>query len=120
MKIAVGDSRFTKKWRNKEMSWEEFCRQVSIARYTTETMDEFRKMPKSQRDTVKDVGGFVGGHLREGLRRSGHVLCRSMVTLDMDFGTPGILDELKKQVHYRMCIYSTHKHVGCIKLFNSI
>ena len=110
MKIAVGDSRFTKKWRNKEMSWEEFCRQISIARYTTETVEEYRKMPKSQRDTVKDVGGFVGGHLREGLRRSGHVLCRSMVTLDMDFGTPGILDELKKQVHYRMCIYSTHKH----------
>ena len=92
------------------MSWEEFCRQISIARYTTETVEEYRKMPKNQRDTVKDVGGFVGGHLREGLRRSGHVLCRSMVTLDMDFGTPGILDELKKQVHFRMCIYSTHKH----------
>ena len=29
MKIAVGDSRFTKKWRNKEMSWEEFCRRAN-------------------------------------------------------------------------------------------
>jgi len=110
MKIAVGDSRFTKIWKNKEISWDDFCRQVSVTRRTTETMEEYRKMPKSQRDTIKDVGGFVTGHLKDGLRRSGQVLCRSMVTLDMDFGTPGILDQLKEQVHFRMCIYSTHKH----------
>lgn len=67
-------------------------------------------MPKPQQDGIKDVGGFVGGHLRGGRRKSGTVLCRSMLTLDMDHGTPDVLDELSMFNSHEMCIYSTHKH----------
>lgn len=110
MKIAYGNSRMEKKWKNNDISWEDFCRRASTTQTTTETFEEYRKMTKPQQDSIKDVGGFVAGHLREGKRRTGTVLCRSMLTLDMDHGTPDILDELSMFNSYKMCIYSTHKH----------
>lgn len=110
MKIAYGDSRTARKWKNNEISWEDFCKRVSTTQYTTETVEEYRKMTKARRDAIKDVGGYVAGHLKNGRRKVGHVVCRSMLTLDMDNGMPGILDELKMLTDYRMCIYSTHKH----------
>ncbi len=110
MKIAYGDSRTARKWKNNEISWEDFCKRVSTTQYTTETMEEYRKMTKARRDAIKDVGGYVAGHLKDGRRKVGHVLCRSMLTLDMDNGMPRILDELKMLTDYRMCVYSTHKH----------
>lgn len=110
MKIAYGNSRMEKKWKNNDISWEDFCKRVSTTQTTTETVEEYRKMTKPQQDNIKDVGGFVAGHLREGKRRTGTVLCRSMLTLDMDHGTPDVLDELSMFNSHEMCIYSTHKH----------
>ncbi len=110
MKIAYGDSRTARKWKNNEISWEDFCKRVSTTQYTTETVEEYKKMTKARRDAIKDVGGYVAGHLKDGRRKVGHVIYRSMLTLDMDNGMPGILDELKMLTDYRMCIYSTHKH----------
>ncbi|MBC3179373.1 virulence-associated E family protein [Corynebacterium lujinxingii] len=48
------------------------------------TKSEYFSLPKGERDKHKDVGGFVGGHLKNGRRRKGHVLSRSLVTLDLD------------------------------------
>ena len=110
MKIAYGNSRMEKRWKNNEISWDDFCRRVSTTQTTTETVEEYRKMTKPQQDAVKDVGGFVGGHLRGGRRKTGTVLCRSMLTLDMDHGTPDILDELALLNSHELCVYSTHKH----------
>ena len=110
MKIAYGNSRMEKRWKNNEISWDDFCKRVSTTQTTTETVEEYRKMTKPQQDAVKDVGGFVGGHLRGGRRKTGTVLCRSMLTLDMDHGTPDILEELSLFHSHEMCVYSTHKH----------
>lgn len=110
MKIAYGNSRMEKKWKNNDISWDDFCKRVSTTQTTTETVEEYRKMTKPQQDSIKDVGGFVGGHLRGGRRKTGTVLCRSMLTLDMDHGTPDVLDELSMFNSHEMCIYSTHKH----------
>lgn len=110
MKIAYGNSRMEKKWKNNEISWEDFCKRVSTTQTTTETVDEYRKMSKPQQDAIKDVGGFVAGHLKAGRRKNGTVLCRSMLTLDMDHGSADILDELYMFNSHKMCIYSTHKH----------
>ena len=110
MKISYGNSRMEKKWKNNEISWEDFCKRVSTTQTTTETVDEYRKMSKPQQDSIKDVGGFVAGHLKAGRRKNGTVLCRSMLTLDMDHGSADILDELDMFNSHKMCIYSTHKH----------
>lgn len=110
MKIAVGNSRMDKKWKNRDVSWEDLCNRVSSTIRTTETVEEYRKLKKGAQDSIKDVGGFVGGQLREGRRKNGMVLCRSMLTLDMDYGEPGIWDEIDLLHDFRCCVYSTHKH----------
>lgn len=110
MKIAVGNSRMDKKWKNREISWEDFCKKVSATIRTTETVEEYRRFKKGSQDNIKDVGGFVGGHLREGRRKNGMVLSRSMLTLDMDYGKPDIWERLSTEFDHRCCVYSTHKH----------
>ena len=110
MKIAVGNSRMDKKWKNRDISWEDLCARVGSTIRTTETVEEYRKLKKGVQDNIKDVGGFVGGQLREGRRKNGMVLCRSMLTLDMDYGEPGIWDEIDLLHDFRCCVYSTHKH----------
>ena len=110
MKIAVGNSRMDKKWKNRDISWEDLCQRVSSTIRTTETVEEYRKLKKGAQDNIKDVGGFVGGQLREGRRKNGMVLCRSMLTLDMDYGEPVIWDEIDLLHDFQCCVYSTHKH----------
>ena len=92
MKIAVGNSRMDKKWKNKDISWDDLLARVKSTIRTTETVSEYRKMSRSAQDATKDVGGFVGGALKEGRRKKGYVLSRSLLTLDMDYGKPGIWD----------------------------
>lgn len=110
MKISYGNSRHETKWKNNEISWEDFKKRVSTTVRTTETVQEYLKLPKGRRDDIKDIGGFVGGHLKSGRRKKGNVLSRSMLTLDMDYGTPGVWDESLAKLPYRCCAYSTHKH----------
>lgn len=110
MKIAVGNSRMDKKWINRDITWEDLCKKVSVTQRTTETVEEYRKLKKGMQDSIKDVGGFVGGHLRQGRRKNGMVLCRSMLTLDMDYGKPDIWDEIAMLHDFKCCVYSTHKH----------
>ena len=76
MKIAVGNSRMDKKWKNRDVAWEDFKNAVRTTKRTIETVSEFRKMSRARQDSIKDVGGFVGGALQEGKRRNGSVLCR--------------------------------------------
>lgn len=68
MKISYGNSRMEKKWKNSEISWEDFLRRVGTTQITTETVEEFRKFSKAQQDQIKDVGGYVAGHLKGGKR----------------------------------------------------
>lgn len=110
MKIAYGNSRMDKKWKNTDISWGDFCSRVKTTQRTTETVEEYRKMRKGGQDSIKDVGGFVGGHLKDGRRKKGNVLSRSILTLDMDYGTSTIWEEISTFFPYQCCIYSTHKH----------
>lgn len=105
MKIAVGNSRMDKKWKNRDISWEDLCQRVSSTIRTTETVEEYRKLKKGAQDNIKDVGGFVGGHLREGRRKNGMVACRSLLTLDMDYGTTASWNDMKRPNHgLRNCV----------------
>lgn len=50
MKISVGNSRTSRAWKTKEFSWEEFTARCSSTTRTAETVQEYRKLPKSQQD----------------------------------------------------------------------
>lgn len=110
MKIAYGNRRTDKVWKNSEITWDEFCERIKNPIITTESVDEYHKLPKKEKDNIKDVGGFVAGHLKDGRRKKDHVYSRSMITLDMDFAKTGIWEDIILLFPYRCLIYSTHSH----------
>ena len=110
MRIAIGKSRMALKWKNEDWSWDKLLERCSKTLRTKETVAEYRKMTKAQKDAIKDVGGFVGGALKGGRRKSDCVEGRSLLTLDLDQAAVGIWDEITMFFDYRCLMYSTHKH----------
>jgi putative DNA primase/helicase len=83
--IATAKHRTALTWRNKEINWSKLLQVFSAPKISPETYDEYLALPKSRQDEIKDVGGFVGGYLRNGQRKTGHVVHRQLITLDLDF-----------------------------------
>ncbi len=110
LKIAEGTSRYDKIWTNLRIDWEDLVDNLSTTSRTDETVAEYRAMSKTQQDNIKDVGGFVGGHLREGRRKRDHVMNRTIIALDADYPKPGFFKKLKKEIGCELVVYSTHKH----------
>lgn len=110
MKISVGNSRTDKHWNLKEISIDEFSNMLSQTKRTAETVEQFKKMTKVQQDNIKDVGGFVAGELKAGVRKKNTVICRSALTLDADYAILDLADIIEMFYNFRCIIYSTHKH----------
>lgn len=110
--ISVGTSRKASKWSMKKLSWSELSLQLSKTLRTKETMAEFRALPKSQQDEIKDVGGFVGGLLKDGRRHKGFVKRRDVITLDADHVAKDMWKLIQDNYDFACCVYSTHKHTS--------
>ena len=109
--LATAASRKSKRWKNRQLTWSDFLKKLSKTRRTGETAAEYKSFPKSKQDEIKDVGGFVGGTLKEGRRTAESVQWRSVITLDADFAEKDLWDSLIFTLgDYACCIYSTHKH----------
>lgn len=108
--VSTGNSRMDKKWNGTEMELDDFKSRISATKYTAETMAQYKKLSKAKQDDIKDVGGFVLGRLKGGRRKKDCVISRSAVTLDMDYGREGIIDEIEMFFDMKIMIYSTHKH----------
>lgn len=110
--IAVGQSRKSTNWQNKEIMWSKLVDRLGIPERTTESATEYKSMPKPQRDEIKDVGGFVGGTLKGGRRKAEAILQRRLLTLDLD-EVPRDADPWDTVVLVLGCaavLYSTHSH----------
>ena len=110
LKISVGRSRRDTQWRNLTLTWDELLNRLRETKRTSETVAEFHALPKTKRDDIKDVGGFVGGHLRDGRRKSTNVESRSLLCLDLDSPRSDLWDALTLLYDWRCCLYSTHSH----------
>lgn len=108
--IAVGKSRKETAWKNKEQFWSELVNRLSRTNRTGETFAEYRKLPKPQQDQIKDVGGFVGGTLKGGRRKTEAVSWRQLVTLDGDFITGDFWGAVEMFFDFACALYSTHSH----------
>ena len=90
MRIEVTE--FSSRKQNKgtvvEYSWETLVDRLKHPKITEETIDEYRAMTNEQRTEIKDVGGFVGGRLKGGLRRKTALENRTLLTIDADNATP--------------------------------
>lgn len=112
--ISLGKSRFETSWKNQQMLWSVLLARLKKSIETHETHAEYMKMTKDKQDAIKDIGGFVGGHLKEGHRRNGSVEARQIVTLDADFleKDQSLVDLVLEAegLNVAFAVYSTHKN----------
>lgn len=109
--IAIGRSRKEINYVNKSISYLDFINNyLKDTKYTKENYKEYINFSKDIQDNIKDVGGFVGGFLKDGKRRKDTVINRSLVTLDADFAYENMIEDIEKNCDFAMCIYTTHKH----------
>ena len=108
--IATGRSRKAAQWQNREMLWSEFLDKLSRPTRTRETVAEYAAMGKAERDNVKDIGGFVGGYLKNGRRSNAGVVNRCLVCLDADNADAALVDDLDMTFINAYALYSTHSH----------
>lgn len=108
--IAVGRSRKETLWKNRELKWSELVLKLSETTKTRETVAEYKKLAKPAQDDIKDVGGFVGGVLKSGRRKSDSVSWRQLLTLDADYADNRLWDAIEMVMDYAVVLYSTHKH----------
>lgn len=109
-KIAIAPNRKSKTWKNEEYSWDEIVERLSNPVVTQETYEEYQKMDRGARSEIKDVGGYVGGWLKEGRRKSGNVAVRSLVTLDLDFASDTLIYDLELIHGFKGVLVTTHSH----------
>ena len=110
LNLCVADSRRSSVWRPVRMSLEELWDRLSVPVRTAESAEEYRAMPKTERDRIKDRGGFLAGTLRGGRRRKRDVTGRSMVTLDCDRLRPDFPEAYEGGHRFLTLLYTTHSH----------
>lgn len=113
LKISVCDRWTNARYKNQERNWSWIKERNRRPIRTSETVEEYPKLPKERRDELKDQGGFVGGWLKSGVRKKGHVLFRTVGCLDADNipeGTnfPALCRDVLIGIDW--FLYSTHKH----------
>ena len=106
--VALGNSRKTKKWKNKTLLWSELLDRLARVTRTSETVAEYRAMSRARQAEVKDVGGFVGGYVNHGSRSD--VRHRSILCLDADFADADLWPDWELLYGKAAAVYSTHKH----------
>lgn len=113
VKVAVCNRRTDKKYKNQEVEWDYIKQRNRTPIRTSETAEEYPKLSKSQRGDIKDIGGFVGGWLKGGVRKNGNVISRQIGLLDADHVPQDInLCDAVRSVYGNVTyfIYSTHSH----------
>lgn len=110
MRIEITE--FSNRKQNKgtvtEYTWEQLVDKLKHPVITEEAIDEYKAMTNEQRTEIKDVGGFVGGKLKGGLRRKSALEYRTLLTIDADNATQDTVSDfllLNDQVFF---CHTTH------------
>ena len=108
--LATGRNRKEVSWKNKEVTWAWLLDKIKTTHRTPETYNDYLKSKKDRQDEIKDIGGFVGGRLTGGRRKSGNVYERQLITLDIDYGKLDFWSDFTMLYGNAAALYSTHKH----------
>lgn len=84
LSIATAPTRTSIQWKNTRTDYHALLEKAYAPITIAATTQEYHALPKAQKDELKDVGGFVSGHLRHARRRKNNVLNKSFITLDID------------------------------------
>ena len=111
--ITIGASRKATVWKPETLLWSELCSRLGNFHRSTETLAQYKEMPKSKQDELKDVGGFVAGTFKGERRKACDVTGRDVVTLDLDNIPAGQTESILQRLEslgVGYCVYSTRKH----------
>lgn len=108
--IAIGTSVNATRWTNKKIKWSELVQKLITENKTAETYEEYIKLPKDKQTAIKDVGGYVGGFLVNGLRKPQAVLHRQLITLDLDTAHSDLWSDITFLYNNAMVLHGTHKY----------
>lgn len=108
--LAVGRTRRELQWKNQSWRWSDLVKKLSTTHRTAETHLEYISAKPERQSEIKDIGGFVGGFLNSGRRKSGNVVHRQLISLDIDFSKNDFWDLYTIIYGNAAVIYSTHKH----------
>ncbi len=111
--ITVGASRKATVWKPETLTLSEFWGRLGNVHRSTETLAQYRDLPKARQDELKDVGGYVAGTFRGEKRRACDVTGRDIITLDLDNIPAGQTDSVLMKLDtlgVGYCVYSTRKH----------
>ena len=107
--VAIGRSRKELSYVNLELPYSEFIdKYIKSTKYTNESFNDYINFPKDIQDNIKDVGGFVGGTLKDGKRKKNTIINRSLISLDVDFGYEIMIDDVVNNTDFAMCIYTNN------------
>ena len=114
MKIATAQKGHTaKNWKNEDLDWAQIVGRALNYKRASVTRAEFDKLSKDEQTNVKNMGGaFVGGSLKDGLRKKENVESRSLITLDLDHAGPDIFKKIETyndKYGISMLVYTTFK-----------
>ena len=103
--VTVGASRKAVLWQPQTMLLSELYTRLGVPARGAESMADYLRMPKSQQDELKDVGGFVAGPLNGLRRKAGAVAGRDILTLDLDNIPAGGTEDVLRRVEALGCGY---------------
>lgn len=113
--ISAAGSRKATQWPAQTLYWSELIEKLHTPTRSTETLAEYLRLPKSEQDDLKDVGGFVAGPLTGNRRKANNVAGRDILTLDLDNIQPGNTQDTLRRIDGLGCayaVYSTRKNEG--------
>ena len=94
--LTTFSSRKNPRGTEKTYTWADLREIFKKPTVTLETCDEYASMSNEEKTEAKDVGGFVGGKLRGGVRRKSALEYRSILTLDADEADLTDVDDFRK------------------------
>jgi len=110
LNIAVGLSAKTKIWKNEKITWSALVNKLSTENKTLETYAQYISASKEDQTKIKDVGGFVGGYLRNGKRHPQNVVYRQLITLDLDEAYGELWSDFTMIYSCAAVLHGTHKY----------
>lgn len=93
--ISTAPNRRSTTWTNTHTDKHDLITTLCTPHTINTTTTNYHHIPKTHKDNLKDNGGFVGGHLKNGRRKKGNVLERSFITLDIDNAPHNLTTHLK-------------------------
>ena len=102
-------------------SWSEFCSLFTTPVKSKLTAAQYAALDKEQKLAEKDKGYFVGAEFKNNLRSKNNVICRTMITLDLDDTVPPDILKVLSHIGYGALIHttrnSTPKALRCRVIF---